>query len=187
MKISQAPLLTLGRGKRDFEYEALNYRIRCGDRDACTTGGIATLDRIGEPGIILLPKIAQMSDGSCDVRLETDFYIKCAALTRSRVGLPMCALNSIGEFTDRRLTLLWIGTRVVPELCLTHVPDHLHMTGAIGAGIRFQPAGAVFEVPIDALISRVTDLNDEWGDLLELRLLGPLAAYDFVVTAEPEG
>ena len=136
-KTSQAPLSTLGRGKRNFECEALHYRIRRGDRDACTTGGIATLDGIGEPGIIRLPEIAQMSDGSCGVRLEADFYIECTALARSQVGLPMCALNSIGKFTDRRLTLLWIGTRVVPELCLTHVPDHLHMTGAIGAGIRF--------------------------------------------------
>jgi hypothetical protein len=33
----------------------------------------------------------------------------------------------------------------------------------------------------------VEQLNEDWGDLLELRLLGPLAAYDFVVTAEPEG
>ena len=33
----------------------------------------------------------------------------------------------------------------------------------------------------------VERLNEDWGDLLTLRLLGPLAAYDFVVTAEPGG
>lgn len=33
----------------------------------------------------------------------------------------------------------------------------------------------------------VERLNEDWGDLVTLRLLGPLAAYDFVVTAEPEG
>jgi len=33
----------------------------------------------------------------------------------------------------------------------------------------------------------VKQLNEDWGDLLTLRLLGPLAPYDFVVTAEPTG
>lgn len=31
----------------------------------------------------------------------------------------------------------------------------------------------------------VERLNEDWGDLITLRLLGPLAAYDFVVTARP--
>jgi hypothetical protein len=33
----------------------------------------------------------------------------------------------------------------------------------------------------------VERLNEDWGDLVTLRLLGPLAAYDFVITAAPEG
>ena len=43
------------------------------------------------------------------------------------------------------------------------------------------------EVDRQADLEDVVDrLNEEWGDLLTLRLLGPLAAYDFVVTAAPE-
>jgi hypothetical protein len=33
----------------------------------------------------------------------------------------------------------------------------------------------------------VERLNKDWGDLVTLRLLGPLAPYDFVVSARPEG
>lgn len=33
----------------------------------------------------------------------------------------------------------------------------------------------------------LTELADEWADRVHLRLLGPLAAYDFVVTPDPEG
>jgi hypothetical protein len=44
------------------------------------------------------------------------------------------------------------------------------------------------EVDRQADLEDVVDrLNEEWGELLSLRLLGPLAAYDFVVTAKPEG
>ena len=44
------------------------------------------------------------------------------------------------------------------------------------------------EVDRQADLEDVVDrLNEEWGELLKLRLLGPLAAYDFVVTAEPGG
>jgi hypothetical protein len=44
------------------------------------------------------------------------------------------------------------------------------------------------EVDRQADLEDVVDrLNEEWGELLSLRLLGPLAAYDFVVTAQQEG
>lgn len=33
----------------------------------------------------------------------------------------------------------------------------------------------------------LTELAQEWADRVHLRLLGPLAAYDFVVTPDPEG
>jgi hypothetical protein len=39
----------------------------------------------------------------------------------------------------------------------------------------------------DELQAEVDDLADEWGDRVHLRLLGPLAAYDFVVTRTAEG
>ena len=45
--------------------------------------------------------LIQMSDGICSVRFEFDFNIKCAAHARSRVSLPMCALNSIGKLPDK--------------------------------------------------------------------------------------
>jgi hypothetical protein len=44
------------------------------------------------------------------------------------------------------------------------------------------------EVERQADLQDVLDrLNEDWGDLITLRLLGPLAPYDFVVTAEPGG
>jgi Gas vesicle synthesis protein GvpL/GvpF len=44
------------------------------------------------------------------------------------------------------------------------------------------------EVDRQADLEDVVDrLNEDWGELLSLRLLGPLAAYDFVVTAQQEG
>src|SRR5690349_13980545 len=124
-------LFTYCRGKWNLEREALNYRIGCRNRNAITTGPIATL--YGIRGSTLI----QMSDGICSVRLETDFNIKRAAHARRRVCLPTCALNGIGKFTDWRLPLLWIGTRVVPKLRLAHVFHHLYMTSAIGPGVRF--------------------------------------------------
>jgi hypothetical protein len=38
----------------------------------------------------------------------------------------------------------------------------------------------------DELQAEVDDLAEEWGDRVQLRLLGPLAAYDFVVTGTAE-
>ena len=44
------------------------------------------------------------------------------------------------------------------------------------------------EVARQADLEEVVErLNEDWGDLVKLRLLGPLAAYDFVVTAQPGG
>jgi gas vesicle protein GvpL/GvpF len=44
------------------------------------------------------------------------------------------------------------------------------------------------EVERQADLEEVVErLNEEWGDLVTVRLLGPLAAYDFVVTAQPGG
>jgi hypothetical protein len=102
-----------------------------------------------------------MSDGIRRARLKSNLYIKAVALARGRVLLPMRALNSIGKFADRRLTLLWIGARVAPKLRLADILDHFHMSRAVGPGIRFQARSAVLEVPIDSLIPRVTDFNDE--------------------------
>jgi hypothetical protein len=39
----------------------------------------------------------------------------------------------------------------------------------------------------DELQEKVNDLAENWGGRVEVRLLGPLAAYDFVVTRAPEG
>jgi len=39
----------------------------------------------------------------------------------------------------------------------------------------------------EELQAKVDDLSENWDGRVELRLLGPLAAYDFVVTRKPEG
>ena len=39
----------------------------------------------------------------------------------------------------------------------------------------------------DELLDVVNDLAEEWQGRVELRVLGPMAPYDFVVTAEPAG
>jgi hypothetical protein len=39
----------------------------------------------------------------------------------------------------------------------------------------------------EELQAKVDDLAENWDGRVEVRLLGPLAAYDFVVTRKPEG
>jgi len=39
----------------------------------------------------------------------------------------------------------------------------------------------------EELQSIVDDLSENWQGRVELRLLGPLAAYDFVVARKPKG
>ena len=39
----------------------------------------------------------------------------------------------------------------------------------------------------EELEKAVGDLAERWDGRVEMRLLGPLAAYDFVVTQKPEG
>jgi hypothetical protein len=132
-------LRTCGRGKWNLEYEALRLRSHLRFRDARTTKPIATYIgiRINYVPLCILRPRPQMSYGISEVRCESNFNIKCAAHACIRECRPMCALNGIGKFPVWRLTLLGIGTRVVPELRLAHVFDHLHMTGAIGPRIRF--------------------------------------------------
>ena len=108
---SQAPLLTFGRGKWDLECEARNYRISCSNRNASTTEHIATLD-----GIRADTPIIQMTDGTCSIRLETDFNIKRDGypfhspdrdILRCRTELNTAGCASVSQ-ADTHLALIYV-------------------------------------------------------------------------------
>jgi len=78
-----------------------------------------------------------MRDGVGDVSYELDLNVESLAYPSVLPCLPMDALHRVGELAIRRLTLLRIGARVIAELRLANVFDHLHMAGAIRPRIWF--------------------------------------------------
>ena len=92
---------------------------------------------------------------------ESDFHIKGVALARGRVLLPMRALYSIGKFADRRLTLLWIGTRVSPSCAWqTSTPRRSCRDSSAGAHRRHIYRAANRETEAGCSPVKGTDYSD---------------------------
>ena len=79
-----------------------------------------------------------------------------------------------GAGTIRALWERWLAVEVpLPRLLLGRTEVHLALLAKVDR-----------QSDLEEVVER---LNKDWGDLATLRLLGPLAPYDFVVTARPEG
>jgi hypothetical protein len=69
------------------------------------------------------------------------------------------------------------------------------MKGVCVAGVTWEPAGALdavnaaflVEASEERTVERVTEaLAREWEGRIDLQLLGPMAAYDFTGTSQPQ-
>lgn len=74
-----------------------------------------------------------------------------------------------------------LGDAVAEQVTASVVRPPTHELDAVYAAFLIETGKA------EALRQVVERLADQWGDRMDLRLIGPLAAYDFVGSADPAG
>ncbi|KWX62485.1 GvpL/GvpF family gas vesicle protein [Mycobacterium sp. NAZ190054] len=120
-----------------------------------------------------------LSDNAEAAQLRDDIQSKPEDASRdSQIALGELVANAVEQQRQQH-------TKAVAE-ALGDLSEHLnprdpaHEWDAVHLAL-------LIEVARQAELEEVVDrLNKEWGDLVTLRLLGPLAPYDFVVTTNPE-
>ena len=74
-----------------------------------------------------------------------------------------------------------LGDMLAPLAVATSVREPSHEMDAVNVALLVETAKG------DDLDRAVNELGQEWGDRVEVRLLGPMAPYDFVLTNIPGG
>lgn len=106
---------------------------------------------------------ATSEEAGREARIALGEYVS-AAITAKRDEDTNAVVEKLSEFTD-----------MVAVREPTHEEDALHLA-------------CLFETDKqDQLEELVSDLEKQWKGRVEVRLLGPLAPYDFVVSQEPAG